>query len=77
MFFHEIDNDSLFYSDDSCDNEGYAFLYGIDDDEDLLCSSVSSCARYDLNSVLSIGFSPVTVFSIEFFTGTAFDLPVV
>jgi len=77
FFFHEIDNDSLFYSVDSCDNNGYAFLYGIDDDEDLLCYSVSSCACYDLNSVLSIGFSPVTAFSIESFTGTAFDLPVV
>jgi len=67
---------------DSSENFDYAFLYGIDDDEenlddDSLCYSVSTCASDDLNSVLSIDFSPGTVFSIESFTGTAFDFPVV
>jgi len=67
---------------DSSENFDYAFLYGIDDDEDnldddSLCYSVSTCASDDLNSVLSIDFSPGTVFSIESFTGSAFDFPVV
>jgi len=44
---------------DSSENFDYAFLYGIDDDEenlddDSLCYSVSTCASDDLNSVLSI-----------------------
>ena len=46
-------------------------------DDDSLCYSVSTCASDDLNSVLSFDFSPGTVFSIESFTGTAFDFPVV
>jgi len=67
---------------DSSENFDYAFLYGIDDDEenlddDSLCYSVSTCASDDLNSVLSIDFCSGTVFSIESFTGTAFDFPVV